>query len=131
MPSSPATRRASDTADSEQQPPCFSSSDSSSRGHCWRVMPTTSWPAAANRAAATDESTPPERATATFISRLRLAAAPRPALRPGARPHRDVRVNDLEELHGGPRCTGGGGGPLAKLGHLRLAVGPVPLRGPD
>src|SRR5437868_10203807 len=70
MPSRVATRRASDTAESEQQPPCFSSSTSSSRGHCWSVTPTTSWPAACRRAAATEESTPPDIATATFIPLL-------------------------------------------------------------
>src|SRR5437588_7863933 len=72
MPRRPATRRASDTAESEQQPPCFSTSASSSRGHCCRVMPTTSCPAAWSSAAATEESTPPERATATFMLRTLL-----------------------------------------------------------
>src|SRR6267143_1002579 len=67
MPSSDATRRASSTALSEQQPPCFADSSMSSRGHCCRVTPTTSWPWACKRAAATEESTPPDIATATFI----------------------------------------------------------------
>src|SRR5437588_5372586 len=70
MPSRVATRRASDTAESEQQPPCFSSSASSSRGHCWSVTPTTSWPAACSRAAATEESTPPDMATAILMPLL-------------------------------------------------------------
>src|SRR5262252_2268344 len=66
MPSIAATRRASSTADSEQQPPCRAVSSASPRGHCWRVIPTTSCPSRTSSAAATLESTPPERATAIF-----------------------------------------------------------------
>src|SRR6478736_1230856 len=64
MPSSAATLRASSTADREQQPPCRDASPESSRGHCCSVTPTTSWPCACSSAAATDESTPPDMATA-------------------------------------------------------------------
>src|ERR671936_1391295 len=64
MPIRAATRRASSTAESEQQPPCTPAS-SCPRGHCWSVMPTTSWPCAASSAAVTLESTPPDIATAT------------------------------------------------------------------
>src|ERR1700730_3629856 len=119
MSSRDATRRASSTADSEQQPPWASTSEAASRGHCWSVIPTTECPAAASSAAATEESTPPERATAIFISRRRLAAAPWVRLSaPGASPHRYVRVDDLEQLHVGARRTGGCGCLLAQLGHL-------------
>src|SRR5260370_29110544 len=45
-------------------PPCFADSSMSSRGHCCSVTPTTSWPCAWSSAAATDESTPPDMATA-------------------------------------------------------------------
>src|ERR1700682_4149063 len=69
MPSSDATRRASSTALSEQHPPCFADSSMSPRGHCCSVTPTTSWPCACKSAAATDESTPPDIATATFMER--------------------------------------------------------------
>src|ERR1700681_4310437 len=68
MSSSDATRRASSTAFSEQQPAFRLFSSASPRGHCCRVMPTTSWPCACNRAAATDESTPPDIATAILTS---------------------------------------------------------------
>src|SRR5579859_5969890 len=64
MSSSEATRRASSTAESEQHPPCRALSSWSSRGHCCSVMPTTSWPCAWSSAAATEESTPPDIATA-------------------------------------------------------------------
>src|SRR5262245_46012557 len=67
MPSIVATRRASSTADSEQQPPCRAASPASPRGHCWSVTPTTSCPSRTSSPAATLESTPPERATAIFI----------------------------------------------------------------
>src|SRR2546421_1729295 len=78
MPSRSATRRASSTAPSEQQPPCRALSSSSPRGHCCRVIPTTSWLCSRRSAAATLESTPPDRATATFIaaSLLRRGLAP-------------------------------------------------------
>src|SRR5258708_39436601 len=66
MSSSEATRRASSTALSEQHPPCFADSSVSPRGHCCSVTPTTSWPWACRSAAATDESTPPDIATATL-----------------------------------------------------------------
>src|SRR5258708_3474355 len=69
MPSSEATRLASSTALSEQHPPCFADSSMSSRGHCCSVTPTTSWPCAWSSAAATDESTPPDIATAILIQR--------------------------------------------------------------
>src|ERR1700687_5367607 len=69
MPSREATRRASSTALSEQHPPCLADSFMSSRGHCCRVTPTTSWPCACRSAAATEESTPPDIATATLIGR--------------------------------------------------------------
>src|SRR5712692_2840961 len=67
MPSSEATRRASSTADSEQHPPWRADSSSSPRGHCCSVIPATKWPWAERSAAATEESTPPERATAMRI----------------------------------------------------------------
>src|SRR4029077_2786626 len=67
MPRTFATRRASSTADSEQQPPCFADSSVSPRGHCWSVIPTTSWPWACSNAAATEESTPPDIATAILM----------------------------------------------------------------
>src|SRR5260370_16992373 len=67
MPSTDATRRASSTAFREQHPPWRAASSESSRGHCWSVTPTTSWPCACSNAAATDESTPPDIAPAPFI----------------------------------------------------------------
>src|SRR6266568_6570214 len=63
-----ATRRASSTAESEQHPPWRAASSESSRGHCCSVTPTTSCPCAWSSAAATDESTPPDIATATLMS---------------------------------------------------------------
>src|SRR5215471_4273722 len=67
MPSIVATRRASSTADREQQPPCRAASSASPRGHCWSVTPTTSWPSRTSSAATTLESTPPDRATAILM----------------------------------------------------------------
>src|SRR5437879_5183359 len=67
MSSSVATRRASSTALREQHPPWRAASSESSRGHCCRVTPTTSWPCPCRSAAATDESTPPHIATAILI----------------------------------------------------------------
>src|SRR5487761_1214779 len=61
-----ATRRASSTASSEQQP--RSRSRSRSRGHIARVIPNDRRPEAAHNAAATDESTPPDMATAMTAS---------------------------------------------------------------
>src|SRR6266550_5553968 len=68
MPRRLATRRASSTAFSEQHPPWRAASTESSRGHCCSVTPTTSCPWAWSSAAATDESTPPDIATATLMS---------------------------------------------------------------
>src|ERR1700728_911891 len=59
MPSCWATRRASSTSATEQHP------ESDGPPHSLRVAPTTSWPASTSRAAATDESTPPDMATST------------------------------------------------------------------
>src|SRR5947207_7764132 len=81
MPSSAATLRASSTADREQQPPCREASSELSRGHCCSVTPTTSWPCACSSAAATDESTPPDIATAILNS-----GCPRCDVRPLLRP---------------------------------------------
>ena len=61
-----ATRRASSTASIEQQP--RSRCRSPSRGHIASVIPMVRSPRAAQRAAATDESTPPDMATATTAS---------------------------------------------------------------
>jgi hypothetical protein len=68
MSSSEATRRASSTAFSEQHPALRLFCSSSPRGHCCNVMPTTSCPCACRSAAATEESTPPDIATAIFTS---------------------------------------------------------------
>src|SRR5688572_13272353 len=62
MPSWAATRRASSTSDTLQQP------ESDSPPHSLSVTPVTSCPSARRRAAATDESTPPLMATSTRIS---------------------------------------------------------------
>src|SRR5436309_2498005 len=62
MPSWAATRRASSTSATLQQP------ESDSPPHSLSVTPVTSWPAARSRAAATDESTPPLMATSTRTS---------------------------------------------------------------
>ncbi len=70
MSSCRATRRASSTSATEQQPL------SEGPPHSLSVAPTTSWPASARMAAATEESTPPDMAT-----RIRIftpAAARRP-----------------------------------------------------
>src|SRR5437868_12052166 len=67
MPSRVATRRASSTASREQHPWCLSKSRAAiSFGHNCSVTPKTSWPSSRIIAAATDESTPPLMATATF-----------------------------------------------------------------
>ena len=63
-----ATRRASSTSATEQQPVSLSPP------HRRIVTPTTWWPARTSSAAATDESTPPLSATSTFIGRARTAA---------------------------------------------------------
>src|ERR1035438_10731555 len=75
MPSIWATRRASSTSATEQQP------ESESPPQSFSVAPTTSWPCSIKRPAATDESTPPLMATRTFTDLvcqspgpLRLAA---------------------------------------------------------
>src|SRR6266852_4489921 len=70
-----ATRRASSTAEREQQPPWRADSSVSRRGHCCRVTPTTSWPCACRSAAATEESTPPDIATA-ILKRAPRRCAP-------------------------------------------------------
>ena len=57
-----ATRRASSTSDTLQQPVSLSPP------HSRIVTPTTSWPSRASSAAATDESTPPLMATITFMT---------------------------------------------------------------
>src|SRR5258708_31845912 len=67
MPSWLATRRASSTAESEQQPPFRAASSASPVGHCCSGTPTTSWPSRWSSAAARLESTPPDRATAILI----------------------------------------------------------------
>src|SRR5215831_7035552 len=59
MPSCSATRRASSTSATEQQP------ESDSPPQSLRVVPTTSWPCSTSSAAATEESTPPDMATMT------------------------------------------------------------------
>ena len=68
MPSCWATRRASSTSATLQQPVSLSPP------HSRIVTPTTSWPSRASSAAATDESTPPLMATSTFTARGRRAA---------------------------------------------------------
>src|ERR1035441_10867053 len=60
MPSIWATRRASSTSATEQQP------ESESPPQSFSVAPTTSWPCSIKRPAATDQSTPPLMATRTF-----------------------------------------------------------------
>src|SRR5260370_7294899 len=89
MSSSEATRRASSTALSEQQPPCFADSSVSPRGHCCSVTPTTSWPWACRSAAATDESTPPDIATATLTCAT-LRCGGRRSRRPPPPPRRST-----------------------------------------
>src|SRR4051795_9453344 len=63
MSSCAATRRASSTSPTLQQP------ESDSPPQSLSVTPTTSWPASRSSAAATDESTPPLIATNTFTAR--------------------------------------------------------------
>ena len=58
-----ATRRASSTSETEQQPVSLSPP------HKRMVTPTTSWPSCFKRAAATEESTPPDIAMSTFMER--------------------------------------------------------------
>src|SRR5437016_11071297 len=64
MPSCWATRLASSTSATEQQPESLGPPQS------FMVAPTTSWPASRRSAAATDESTPPDMATSTCTSAL-------------------------------------------------------------
>ena len=59
IPSCWATRRASSTSATEQQP------ESDGPPHSLSVAPTTSWPCSTRSAAATEESTPPDIATST------------------------------------------------------------------
>src|SRR5271155_4346915 len=59
MPSCCATRRASSTSATEQQP------ESEGPPQSLSVAPTTSYPCSTRRAAATEESTPPDMATST------------------------------------------------------------------
>ena len=66
-----ATRRASSTSDTLQQPVSLSPP------HSRIVTPTTSWPSPASSAAATDESTPPLIATITFMTTRRAAVRAR------------------------------------------------------
>ena len=68
MPSCWATRRASSTSDTEQQPVSLSPP------HSFIVTPTTSWPARCSSNAATDESTPPLMAHITFTTTLAIDA---------------------------------------------------------
>src|SRR5438105_10274218 len=75
MPSWAATRRASSTSATLQQP------ESDSPPHSLRVTPVTLCPSARRRAAATDESTPPLMATSTRIGLIRAGA-----LAPGGDP---------------------------------------------
>ena len=62
-----ATRLASSTSLTEQQPVSLSPP------HKRMVTPTTSWPSRRSSAAATDESTPPDIATSTFIDTKTIA----------------------------------------------------------
>ena len=71
MPSRRATCRASSTVAGEQQlPKRLAGSSLSCQGQTRSVMPTTSKPCSTSRAAATEESTPPERPT-TMRSAMR------------------------------------------------------------
>src|SRR5579875_116244 len=75
MPRRSATRRASATSASEQHP------ESDSPPHSFKVAPTTSWPSSSRRAAATEESTPPDMATSTRTGSV--SQAPGAQLRDG------------------------------------------------
>src|SRR5580692_12897958 len=92
MPSIWATRRASSTSATEQQP------ESDTPPQSFNVAPTTSWPCSIKRPAATDESTPPLMATRTFTvlvcqPRRPLCLAAQPVDHPGE--DRDDRVDLL------------------------------------
>src|SRR5512135_1075284 len=78
MPSWPATRRASSAASSEQQ--LFLNSETLSATSWSRIhTPTTSSPASTSRAAATDESTPPDIATRVLVIGSRRRARRQPS----------------------------------------------------
>ena len=116
MPSCWATRRASSTSATEQQP------ESEGPPHSLSVAPTTSWPRSARSAAATEESTPPDMATSTRIrilsGRATLNGPDPPSTRPrhGPRHHRqgpvDVGVGG-GAAEGEPHGARGLGGPDA------------------
>ena len=76
MPRRLATCRAPSAVSNEQQDPKrFAGSSGSFQGQTRKVTPTTSWPCSSNRAAATDESTPPLMPT-TMRSATRRSAIP-------------------------------------------------------
>ena len=87
MPIADATRRASCRSSSVQQRPKLWGMPSRWSYSCID-SPTTSWPASASRAAATDESTPPDMATTIRIARLAVTTRPTSARHghPGQRP---------------------------------------------
>ena len=113
MPSWSATRRASSTSDTEQQPV------SDSPPHSFMVTPTTSWPCSCSSAAATEESTPPDMATSTLMPdgpsrrpKRRAAARPRRARRRGRR-RRRRRWSTSRATGGGSRRRRRAGTPMA------------------
>src|SRR5204862_2604780 len=71
MPSRPATARASCRSSRAQQRPKDGPSPPVWSWSCMEI-PTTSWPCSWRRAAATEESTPPDMAATTRTGRLRL-----------------------------------------------------------
>src|SRR5260370_962876 len=125
MPSWAATRRASSTSATLQQP------ESDSPPHSLSVTPATSWPSARSRAAATDEATPPLMATSTPTASAPLpySGAKAAGQRGGAAGGQPgARGRNPGALLGPPGDGGGeGGGHADDAGHVMRAGAKIAL----
>src|SRR3990170_1897121 len=97
MPSRSQAARASSVSSTEQQLRWCRGASGSSSVHSRMVTPTTSYPCSRSRAAATEESTPPDIATTTRELGIRL---------PSLKPVLHWQAGDLLEMADVPRDDG-------------------------
>src|ERR1700733_1130206 len=120
MPSCWATRRASSTSATEQDP------ESEAPPHSLSVAPGTSWPCSTRRAAATEESTPPDIATRTRMDPVCHRGSAAPAQRSDDRGHHvegavdfcvggRVPEREADRTGGQPGCDAHRGQHVARL----------------